>query len=236
MQFIKWNNLPSYIIFDNAFEAMRGCTSSDGGVFKIVAVLAFTTMSPTLNLFSNILSSCPSLYSSLTIPDRMMHVRTTPSKYIELKPTHNYHHRLVSMLAYKFMTPEIQLRRGLTYMGSNRRLRKAVNKLLTDVLPVLRIGAIGGSITAGSYVKRHDIWFSVFQDWLVRIVVVKHLYQLALNKVMYVFYVVSVFRKFQYDLVAEETSQCPYRSITMDLHMPPRIMYVLILCGQLQCE
>lgn len=77
------------------------------------------------------------------------------------------HQRLDAMLKYSFVTPEMQLRQGLTYLGSNWRLRRAVHKLLTDLNPELWIGTIGGSITAGSHVDKNDIWFFVFQSWLV---------------------------------------------------------------------
>lgn len=80
------------------------------------------------------------------------------------------HQRLDAMLKYNFMTPETQLRQGLTYLGSNWRLRRAVHKLMTEMNPELWIGAIGGSITAGSYVDKKDIWFSVLQSWLVSLI------------------------------------------------------------------
>lgn len=56
---------------------------------------------------------------------------------------------------------------GLTYLGSNWRLRRAVHKLLSEPAPELWIGVIGGSITQGHTVQHDEIWFTILQDWLV---------------------------------------------------------------------
>lgn len=88
-----------------------------------------------------------------------------------VKP-HNHHAKrrsqiVTSMLDHNFTTPEVQLRKGLTYVGSNWRLRKAIHKLLSEPEPELWIGAIGGSITKGPNLLEHERWFSILQAWLV---------------------------------------------------------------------
>ncbi|MEW5300373.1 MAG: hypothetical protein WDW36_003309 [Sanguina aurantia] len=84
---------------------------------------------------------------------------------------HNHHVKrrskvVTAMLNYNFTTPEVQLRRGLTYLGSNWRLRRAVHKLLSEPAPELWVGVIGGSITQGHTVQHDEIWFTLLQDWL----------------------------------------------------------------------
>mmetsp|Transcript_3873 Transcript_3873/g.8308 ORF Transcript_3873/g.8308 Transcript_3873/m.8308 type:complete len:495 (-) Transcript_3873:846-2330(-) len=70
------------------------------------------------------------------------------------------------LLDYKFSLPEVQLRRGTVYLGSNHRLRAALARALSGK-PV-RIGVVGGSISYGhgATQKGRTDWVSVFQKYL----------------------------------------------------------------------
>lgn len=56
---------------------------------------------------------------------------------------------LNQILNYTFTTPEMQLRKGVTHVGSNWRLRRALRRVVHHAGATLNIGAIGGSVTCG---------------------------------------------------------------------------------------
>lgn len=64
---------------------------------------------------------------------------------------------LSSILNYTFTTPEIQLRKGLTHLGSNWRLRRALRHVVHHAGATLSIGAIGGSVTCGHGASNPDV-------------------------------------------------------------------------------
>eukprot|EP00798_Chlamydomonas_sp_ICE-L_P004348 gene4348-14466_t len=76
----------------------------------------------------------------------------------ELELVHVNHQSLSSlvspMLNYKFSLPEIQLRKGMGYLGSNYRLRRVLMDSITGTKQDLitgrkqvKIGVVGGSIS-----------------------------------------------------------------------------------------
>ncbi|KAG1667238.1 hypothetical protein FOA52_009803 [Chlamydomonas sp. UWO 241] len=72
------------------------------------------------------------------------------------------------ILNYSFSIPEVQLRKGMVYTGSNARLRRVVRDLITGKRQV-RIGVVGGSVTwgTGPSVRGVTDWFSIFSRYMV---------------------------------------------------------------------
>lgn len=92
-----------------------------------------------------------------------LNAETTPEVQ-QLHHPHHHHHLLnrhsgplLQILNYTFTTPEIQLRKGLTHMGSNWRLRRALRHVVHHAGATLNVGAIGGSVTCGHGASKHDV-------------------------------------------------------------------------------
>lgn len=90
------------------------------------------------------------------------HNSETPSTVPQLQLHHHHvlnRHSgpLVKILNYTFTTPEVQLRKGLTHLGSNWRLRRALRHAVHHPGATLNIGAIGGSVTCGHGASKPEV-------------------------------------------------------------------------------
>ena len=88
--------------------------------------------------------------------------KSTPQSLASLLPP--------SFFDYEFTLPEVSLRAGLSYLGSNYRLRAAIDKALSGKRP-FKVGFVGGSISTGHGASNGQVtaWIPTFRRWLEKV-------------------------------------------------------------------
>lgn len=104
------------------------------------------------------------------------HITDVNSEATTSEVSQLHHHHVLNrhsaplnqILNYTFTTPEMQLRKGVTHVGSNWRLRRALRRVVHHAGATLNIGAIGGSVTCGHGASNPGVSLAWWPLWRVR--------------------------------------------------------------------